>query len=204
MALQLKLTPQMQYVILGVILACAGVFAVINFIVVPMIAERKANLAKTAELQARLQEQRGVVKTRADVQRQLTRVREQLARRSAHIPLPVLGNYLLGMEKSIRAAAADLDLKIILVGNQDLLNLENTGFKIYRVRVTAQAGFRALVDLFRNLQDSNPLLSISGLTIVPRPESPEKHDVAFTVAWLVWTDPAKRPDWLTLSPAAGE
>lgn len=204
MALQLKLTQQMQYIILGAILACGALFAAVNFIVVPMISERKENLAKTAELQAKLDEQRAVVKTRADVQGQLDQAREKFRGRSASIPLPVLGNYLLGMEKNVRAAGADLDLQIASVVNQDILDLENTGFKVYRVRVTAKSGYRALLDFFRNLQESNPLLSISGLTITSREDSPETHDVSFTLAWLVWADPAKRPDWAVADPGASK
>ena len=86
--------------------------------------------------------------------------------------------------------------QIIQVANQDILELQATGFRVYRVRVTAQAGFRSLIRLFQGLQESNPLLSVSGLTILPRADNPEKHNVSFTVAWLIWVDPAKRPAFL--------
>ena len=196
MAPQLKLTQQMQFIILGVILAGGALFAVINFVVAPMIATRKADLAKTSEIQSKLEDQRRVIKTRPDVQRQLEETQAQAVRISAHIPLPVLGNFLLGMEEHIRACAKDLDVKISQVANQDVLELEATAFRVYRVRVTAQAGFRPLILLFQSLQDSNPLLSISGVTILPREEKPEKHDVSFIVSWLTWVDLTKRPTFL--------
>lgn len=196
MAPKLKLTQQMQFVIMGVLLACGVLFAVINFVVVPMITEWKANLKKTREIQAKLEDERAVIKTRQDVQRQLDEAQEKICQLSEHIPLPVLGNFLLGMEERIRAGVKDLDVQISQVAHQDILELEDTGFKVYRVRVTAQVGFQPLIRLFQNLQDSNPLLSISGLTILSREDTPEKHEVSFTVSWLIWVDPAKRPAFL--------
>ncbi|MBU4199094.1 MAG: hypothetical protein KKE37_05640 [Verrucomicrobia bacterium] len=196
MAPQLKLTRQMQYVILGVMLACGVLFAVINFLVVPIITEWKVNLNKTREIQAQLNSDRGVIKTRSAVQQQLNEAQGKIRQLSEHIPLPVLGNFMLGMEASIRACANDLDVQISQVTYQDILELEGTGFRVYRVRVTARAGFWPLICLFQNLQDSNPLLSISELTILPREEQPEKHDVSFTVSWLIWVDPTKRPVFL--------
>lgn len=196
MALQLKMTRQMQYVILGVLMAGGVLFAVINFIVVPIVTEWKVNLNKTREIQVKLESDRGVIKTRSDVQQQLTEMQGKIRRFSGHIPLPVLGNFLLGMDESIRACVSDLDVTISQVANQDILELENTGFRVYRVRVTALAGLGSLICLFQNLQDSNPLLSISGLTIYPGKDNPEMHDVSFTASWLVWVDPEKRPAFL--------
>ncbi len=206
MAPQFKLTQQMQYIILGVILAGGALFVVINFVVAPLIATRKANLTKTVEIRAKLEDQRRVIKTGQNLQQQLDQAQAQIVRLSAHIPLPVLGNFLLGMEEHIRVCAKDLDVQIIQVANKDILEPQAAGFRVYRVQVTAQAGFRPLIRLFQNLQASNPLLSVSGLTILPCDDNPEKHNVSFTLAWLIWIDPAKRPDFLMKSQAseAGE
>jgi len=46
MATLAKLTKQQQYVIMGGLLACGVFFAIINFMVVPLISEWKANLPK--------------------------------------------------------------------------------------------------------------------------------------------------------------
>lgn len=201
MAPKLKLTKLMQHVILGVILACFAFFVVINFVVVPMITTWKANVKKTREIEAKLADERAVTTTRQDVQQQLDETQERIRQLSECIPLPVLGNFLLGMEGRIRACAKELDVQISQVANQDILELEATGFRVYRVRVTAQAGFQPLIRLFQNLQDSNPLLSISGLTILPREANPEKHEVSFAVSWLIWVDAAKRPAFLMKTQA---
>lgn len=201
MALKLNITRQMQYAILGVLAAVVVLFAAVNFLVVPLLAERKANLASAREIRDKLEEDRRVIKTRQDAQRQLDEIQAQIVRFSAHIPLPVLGNFLLGMEARIRACAKGSDIDIIQVANEDVLALEGMAFKVYRVRVTAKGGLRPLISLFESLQNSNPLLSIAGLTIVAREDSPEKHDISFTVAWLVWVDPAKRPAFLLAAPA---
>jgi hypothetical protein len=196
MAPALKLTKQMQYVILGVILACFSVFALINFIMIPIITTWKANVRKTQEIETKLADEHVVVKTRQDVQQQVEEAQERIRRLADDIPLPVLGNFLLGMEEKINTCAKDLDVQITQVANQDILNLGNTGFMIYRVRAPMRAGYQPMLSLLQNLQESNRLLSISGLTISPRADNPKKHDVSFTVSWLIWADPAKRPAFL--------
>jgi hypothetical protein len=159
-------------------------------------------LAATREIRATIEDKRGVILAGKNVQQQLDEVQGLINRLAVHVPLPTLGgNYLLGMEATIRACAKDQDVQIIQVANQDILEVEGTGFRVYRVRATAQAGYQALLGLLRNLQNRNPLLAISGLTIVPRPDNREKHEISFTVAWLIWADPAKRPAFVLKAQA---
>ncbi len=201
MARTLKLSKQAQMGILGAIVAVAALLAVVNFLLLPAIAQRKEAQAGIQEIQAKLEDQRRIIKTRPEVQRRLDEVQQNIRRLAGHVPLPVLGNLLLGMDEHIRACARELDVQIVQVVNQDILELEGSPFRVYRVRVTAQAGFRTLVRLIQNLQESNPLLSVSGMTILPREATPETHEVQFTVAWLIWADPAKRPNFLlTVEP----
>lgn len=195
----LNMTRQMQYVILGVMLACGALFAVINFIMVPLITEWKTNLAKTREIQTMLSDVRTVIRTRQDVQEEIEATQDHIRKMVVDIPWPVLGNYLLGMDENIRAGIMDLDVQISQVVNQGILELAGSEFNAYRVRVTARAGFHALIRLFRNLEAGNSLCSVSGLTILPCANTPEKHDVTFAVLWLIWKDPTNCPLYLIQS-----
>lgn len=195
----LKITRQMQYIILGVILACGALFAVIRFIIVPLVSDWRTNLEKAREIQAEMNNIRAVIRTRQEVQHELEITQDKIREMAAHIPLPVLGNYLLGMEENIHSGVGDLDVQINQVVDQDILQLDGSEFNAYRVRVTAQAGFYPLICLFQNLENNNPLCSISGLTITQRENKPDKHNVIFAVSWLIWTDPTQRPDYLIRS-----
>ena len=195
----LNMTRRTQYVVVGVMLACGALFAVINFIMVPIITEWKTNLAETREIQTALSDVRAVIRTRQDVQQEIEATQDHIRKMVVDIPQPVLGNYLLGMDENVRACIMDLDAQISQVLNQDILQLAGSEFNAYRVRVTARAGFHALIRLFRNLEAGNSLCSVSGLTIIPCADTPEKHDVTFAVLWLIWKDPTNRPRYLIQS-----
>jgi hypothetical protein len=141
---------------------------------------------------------RVLVQSRPVIQRQIDVTRAAIKKMEENIPLPVLGNYLLGMEEYIRACAGNLGVTVVTIADNDVLDIsqENSRFKIYRVRVQAKEGFREYIKLVANIQASNPLCSISGLNIVAREDSPSVHEINFVVAWLVWSDPAKRPAFL--------
>ncbi len=117
---------------------------------------------------------------------------------AANIPMPVLGNYLLDMEKTLRAAAERSGVEVLEVADQDVIDLSawNDSFKLYTVRVSAEAGLPELIRCLGAIQDANPLASITGLNIEPQDGKPEKHRIRFVAAWLVWAKPEGRPAFL--------
>ena len=114
------------------------------------------------------------------------------------MPLPVLGNYLLGMEQQIRSCSAGLNMQISSVTEYDVLDVAgwNNLLKIYRVRVIGKAGINDLARCFYAIQKHNPLVSVTTINIVPQDGIPDSHNVSFVVAWLIWANPDKRPAFL--------
>ena len=189
---------KVQYAIIGAVVGCALIYLILQFVILPAINSWKKDSAKAKEIQQKVVEMRATVQSRTEIQGQIDATRAAIEKMGENIPLPVLNNYLLGMEEYIRACAGNLGVTLVTVADNDVLEIspENSRFKIYRVRVQAKAGFNEYVKLVTNIHNGNPLCSISGLNIGTRDDSPSVHEINFVVAWLVWSDPAKRPAFL--------
>jgi hypothetical protein len=189
---------KVQYALIGSVAGLAFFFLVLQFVILPSLDSWKEDSAKAKTVQAKVSEMRAVVQTKSTVQGQIDAAKAALMKMDANIPLPVLGNYLLGMEDNIRACAQNLDVTLTTIADNDIaaISPENTSFKLYRVRVQIKAGFNEYIKLLKNIHAANPLCSISGLNITARDESPAVHEINFIVAWLIWSDPAMRPAFL--------
>ena len=203
---------QIQQWVLGAIGGAIGFFVIIQFVVAPMVGSVKDNRENTLALREQLDKAREVMGTGAELQRNLNQTRVDIHALATNIPLPVLGNYLLGREQQIRSCCAGLNMQITSVAEHDVLDVAgwNSLFKIYRVRVAGQAGINDLARCFYAIQKRNPLVSVTAINIVPQDGVPDMHNVSFVVAWLIWANPGKRPAFLlepapkapTLTPAA--
>ena len=203
---------QIQQWVMGAIGGAIVFFLIIQFGVVPMIGSMKDNRKNILSLREELDKAREVIGRGAELQRNLNQTRADISALATNIPLPVLGNYLLGMEQQIRSCCAGLNMQITSVADCDVINVAgwNSLFKIYRVRVVGQAGINDLARCFHAIQKSNPLTSVAAINIVPQDSIPDIHNINFVVAWLIWENPSKRPAFLlvpeqkapTLTPAS--
>lgn len=189
---------QIQQWVMGAIGVAIAFFVIIQFAVVPMIAAMKDNRGKTRALREELDKASEAIGRGAEYQRNLSQTRAEISALATNIPLPVLGNYLLGMDQQIRSCCSGLNMQITSVADCDVINLAdwNSLFKIYRVRVVGQAGINDLARCFHAIQKRNPLTSVASISIVPQDGIPDIHNVNFVVGWLIWADPNKRPEFL--------
>ncbi len=189
---------QIQKMILGAIGGAIGIFVILQFIVAPMLGSIRENRETIRTLREQLDKAGDVIGKGAELQRNLNRTRADIRDLTTNMPLPVLGNYLLGREEQIRACCTGLNMQISGVTEHDLLDVAgwNNLFKIYRVRVTGQAGINDLVRFFNAIQKRSPLVSLMALNITPRDDSPAVHNVNFVLAWIIWANPDKRPAFL--------
>ena len=189
---------KVQYVIIGAIVGCVLIFLILQFMISPALNSWKEDSAKAKEIRQKTAEMRVLVQSRPVIQLQIDAAKTAIKKMEGNIPLPVLGSYLLGMEEHIRACVGNLGVTVTTIADNDVLEISpgNSRFKIYRVRVQAKAGFNEYVKLVANIHNGNPLCSISGLNVVARENSPSVHEINFLVAWLVWSDPAKRSAFL--------
>lgn len=189
---------KVQYTILSAIAGCGLLFLILQFLILPAISSWKENSAKAMEMQKQLYEMRQVIRSRPVVKSRIETTKTAVKTFAGTIPLPVLGNYLLDMEKDLRQCAAKVGVNVVNIADNDIIEIspEPGRLKIYRVRVQVKSGFQDFIRLAAGIHGSNPLISISGINIVARDNSPGTHEMSFVVSWLVWSDPAKRPAFL--------
>ena len=189
---------KVQYAIIGTISGLVFLYVIIQFVILPSINSWKENSAKAKTVQSKVAEMRAIVQTKSIVQNQIDAARAALKKMDRNIPLPVLGNYLLGMEQYIRACSQELDVKLSAIAYNNTMSIspDVSEFKIYRVRVNVLAGFNEYIKLVRNIHAANQFCSISGINIIPRVGSPSAHNINFIVGWLIWSDPENRPEFL--------
>lgn len=177
---------------------CIIFFVLLQFFVLPAVSSWREDSAKADEIQPKLIEMRRLVQSRPIIQLQIEAAHQSIGTMAANIPLPILGNYLLNMEKHIRVCASNVGVNVVNITDNDVLDIgpANSKFKVYRIRVQTRSGFSDLVQLAESIHRSNPLVSFSGMNIVARDDDPMSHEVSIVVAWLVWAEPAKRPAFL--------
>ncbi len=186
----------MQIIALAALMGCGAVFALIFFLVMPIKEESRTTREEATKIQASLENIRRVVRDRATVQEQIAGMLAQLKSAEALIPLPVLGNYMIEMEETIRNCLADTGINIVgITSAGDPLPIKGgTGsFRVFQTRVVAEAGYHELAKAFQDIQQKRPYVSISGVTISPEEATPRLHTVNFVVSWLIWAEPDNRP-----------
>lgn len=192
------MTNQLQRWAMIILAGAVVLFVIIHFVVAPMMRATNENRKMIQTMREQLNTIGEVIGTGTTIQRNLTQTRAAIRLLAENIPLPMLGNYLLSREQHIRACCAGLNIQISSVTEYDVLNVVgwNSSFKIYRVRVMAQSGINDLARCFYAIQKSNPLSSVSAITVTPQEGIPDVHSVSFVVAWLIWANPDKRPTYL--------
>src|SRR5450759_4024325 len=114
---------QIQLWSLGAIGGAICFFVVIQFVVAPMVASVKDNRANARTLREQLDKAMEVIGKGTDIKRNLAQTRSDIRAFATNMPLPVLGNYLLGMEQQIRSCSAGLNMQISSVTEYDVLDV---------------------------------------------------------------------------------
>lgn len=189
---------QMQLVILGAAVAAVALFAGVYFLLAPLLKTWKQDVAQAVEIRAKLDEARAVVRSRADILDQMAEERGRLRGIAQHIPLPVLGNYLLGMDADVRelAAGSALEIKSVMDSEALPINFADQLCRVYGVRVAAEGNYNDLTGFLSRLEAAHPLVTVSALNITAQPGKPNRHDIRMVLDWLVWVKPDQLPEYV--------
>lgn len=110
-----------------------------------------------------------------------------------------LGAYSLVAEAKLENVAQDCGMKVEgfkELGVSDLpgkKERKERPFKAYGAELTGLASYAAVFNMIRTLEEENPLLNVSGISVQTRPGDPEVHKVTLSVQWPVWTSLALEP-----------
>jgi hypothetical protein len=66
-------------------------------------------------------------------------------------------------------------------------------FGLYSVTLTGQAGFVPLLAFIRRMEESNPYLTVTDLSVKANASQPEAHSFTLTVLWPIWKNLELKP-----------
>ncbi len=119
----------------------------------------------------------------------------EISEASGYILKARLGNYLLGATEIIEAAArqARVELESVVASStRDIPARENdpSPFRLYAARVNAACGVHDFVRMVQHLEEGNPFIAITKLSIQGEAARPGTHTTTFDVEWPIWRDEA--------------
>lgn len=186
--------------VLGALLMAGAAYGIWVGVYEPLRRQRDEVRKQADALEAELQTIRLQIRQMPETKRELAdRTRELRTHSEDHLLHPRLGNYLLqareDMARYARMAGVE-GAQVEEIGLVDLPLLPKKTatywLRAYAIRVSAQCGLDSLLDWIRVIETSNPLLSVSHLTISAQPENPLQHRVRLEVQWPVWIEPDMR------------
>jgi hypothetical protein len=180
-----------QYIVLGGIVVVTSLFAVINFVLMPMKAKWSNARAEFETLRSSVDDAHRMVKNERKIQVNLEKSDEVLQRAAGEF-LPDIENPLSWATQKMYAQSRVVGVEIASVsevGGSVLLQTqakdEHRAFGSYAVRVIMECSFERLKALVQAMEESNPYLSITGLTVDSRPNTPNAHSVNLVIEWPI-------------------
>lgn len=184
-----------QYLILGVIVLAAIGYTLVQFVILPGIARRKLAADRIVHIRAQLETAESktrMLRTSRDTA--IALASGVTTQTQNYVIVPALGgNFLLVaqelIEKHANTAGVELD-SIRQLGESTLPNSparsESNAFGAYTIQVVLQGSLDDLARFLMTVENSNPYLCVTGLTITPQPRTPNRHVFNLQVTWPRW------------------
>lgn len=118
----------------------------------------------------------------------------ELTGASGYVLRARLGNYLLSSTEAVERCARNVGVEVDSIREVAISALpksRNDGenfFNAYTVRIGLECGLHDLIRFLNELENSNPFLCVSTVTIVGQAPSPARHDISMEVQWPIWVD----------------
>jgi hypothetical protein len=184
-----------MFILIG--LGVAIVLVVVYFGVSWLVGFKKSNEAKRVEFKDKID----AANREIDMKSKDEKLRKDVLEKTKDISdkyvlNPTLGSYVLPAAKKLAAYASAVN---IVLENKDIREMGtselgtdkgNPILQVYTARVGLQCSYNDLVRLLREIESSNPYVSVTDIAVAGRRETDkEKHSVQFEVQWLIWRDP---------------
>ncbi|MFU8780067.1 MAG: hypothetical protein ACNA71_03475 [Kiritimatiellia bacterium] len=185
-------------IMIGLFGAMIG-YALINFLLLPFLAEVKAKQARLDELRELLWRAETEIQQIAhNRNRNIDTVRNilDISEQQRFILRPSLGNYLLVAEASLLRIAEETGISIANIREASAPPPATDGQRQtpalwpYSVSFTLHAGLHDLARLVHHMHTSNPYLALTTIAIQSgATDTFGRHNINITVQWPVWRDP---------------
>lgn len=189
---------KIQYAVLGGIVGAGIIYVLFTFMLMPLVKSMQSGSKRILELDGKIGEVKSAVRMRESIQKELDESKKNIIAAAAVIPLPKLGNYLLDMQKTLSEQVGSLDMEIIDIVDheQAAAGPQGSPFRLYKVRINARCSYMTMREYIRRIENHNPYVSVSLISVAPRSDDAERHEVSLVVAWVVWAKPDERPEFV--------
>lgn len=180
-----------QYFALGGIVVVTSIFAVVNFVLMPMKAKWTNARTEFEALRSNVAQAHRMVKNERNIQAKLAESNDVLQRAAGEF-LPDTYNPLSWATQKMYTQSRIVGVEIASVsevGGSILLQAQtkdgHRAFGSYSVRVITECSFEQLKALVHAMEESNPYLSITGLTVDSRQNKPDEHSINMVIEWPI-------------------
>lgn len=178
-------------IILGIIFV---VYVSVNYAIKPSLKKRSEQLSRIEELKSKIKSVESVislVKSGKKVNRDVVNNIVQITETSNYVMKARLGNYLIGATEIIEAIAKEEGIPLESVRELHITDIpdKNKGsnpFQLYTIKISTICGMHSLISFLKNIEASNPYLSISEIEITGRKKEPGTHFISFNIEWPTW------------------
>ncbi|MCK5529339.1 MAG: hypothetical protein KAI74_06615 [Kiritimatiellae bacterium] len=167
-----------------------------SYAIKPIINKRTEQLNRIEEVKSEIEMVQNVIRIVKSSQRLNNSVVAeiiQLTETSNYVMKARLGNYLIGATEIIETVAKRHEIEITSIRELPITDVPNTNkarnpFRLYNIRVNIECGMHDLISLLKDIEESNPYLSISAIEIMGGVASSGEHVTSFSVQWPIWRD----------------
>lgn len=185
------------------ILVVAGIYAAIQYGILPQIKSYKSAKAEEADYASKVAEGYDKLKKKADVLAQNEAVKKNLLDIYERYTMkPVFGNYKYEAQKLVNDIATN-KAGVEISGLSEVWPLQdppapNGRFRAYTLKLTAVLSYEELMTFFDEIERNNPYATIWEVSVTPLSVDAQnvapRHTISFSVSWPVWIDGQKSPD----------
>ena len=170
----------------------AVIYAIVQLLILPVLASHNKNKHTLENKKATQETMKLELRKVTRTQSEFDAVGIQVQALSAYLVQPVLGAFLIGIQSEMDRLANGAKLQLnpaSEIGFSEIPGKNKDGskrsIKSYGTRLTGSGGYTQLLAIVRQLEENNPLLCISELTIYAQPLLPESHLISFSIEWPV-------------------
>ncbi len=183
---------QKQAIILVAMWVFGGVFALYQFALRPFFQTRGQSSSELDDLRLKIDKAEVAMSAQEKVRREYTAATAELQKATEQFIVP-MENPLSWVTEKVYSNARRVGVDVQSVaevgvssGGWEALIRAGRTFKPYGVRISTVCSYARLLELITTLEQSNPYLCVSGVTVTGQDQDVTKHVIMLIVEWPMW------------------
>lgn len=181
-----------QTVLLIAMWLLGSLFALYQFVLAPFFQNRSKSTTELDDLRTQIGKAEVAMQGESKLRREYANMirKSQVAADEYVVPIE---NPLSWVTEKVYTSGRKVGVDVQSVaelgggapGWEGLTKAERT-FKPYSVRIVTECSYPQLLDFIRALEDSNPHICVSGISVSANDSNPTRHQVNLVAEWPMW------------------